>query len=127
MNCNSKKDALKKMKYQDGGEVESFDEMSDADFLENFNKEGLERVEKYKFNKPSKFSKDYGDSEDSRFHDTSMSEEGRKLAAYFGADIPEEDESEINPRTMKTLPEGIDDELARKMLVLKMLKDRNKK
>lgn len=123
MDCNSKKEALKKMKslkLQDGGEVPSD--------ISNFDEEGQRRLAEYMFNKSNSVVPDYGDSEDERMRHFSDEEKLKRLAAYFGVDLDKgrSPASEVETRQGlgKTIPEGTDEETARKMLILKSLKDR---
>ena len=124
MDCKYRKEALKKMKLQDGGAI-SEEQYQD---LLNLANEGQRRVEMDKFNRPSRLVPDMGDSEDSRSEDLGMEERGRQLASFLGAmqdrSPASEMEQEPSARSEATIPEGADEEMARKILLMKMMRDK---
>jgi len=123
MDCKYRKEALKKMKLQDGGAI-SEEQYQD---LLNFNNEGQRRVEMDKFNRPSRVVPDMGDSETSRLQELSPEERIRQLRAFVGDDQDRSPASEMEQRpsmrSEKTIPEGTDEEMARKILSIISMRD----
>jgi len=109
MDCKYRKEALKKMKLQDGGAI-SEEQYQD---LLNFNNEGQRRVEMDKFNRPSRVVPDMGDSEESRLQELSPEEQIRQLRAFVGAEQDRSPASEMEQRpsirSQKTIPEDVKD------------------
>jgi hypothetical protein len=110
----------KKKRYEDGGIQETVDEMVD------FNKAGRERMARQAFNRPSRVRPDLGDSEDERMEYFSPEQKLARLKAYFGVEegrSPSSEEEIESSRFKPTIPEGADDDLARKLLMLKAKRD----
>ena len=109
MDCKYRKEALKKMKLQDGGAI-SEEQYQD---LLNFNNQGQRRVEMDKFNRPSRVVPDMGDSEESRLQELSPEEQIRQLRAFVGAEQDRSPASEMEQRpsirSQKTIPEDVKD------------------
>ena len=109
MDCKYRKEALKKMKLQDGGAIS---EQQYQDLLD-FNNEGRRRVEMDKFNRPSRVVPDMGDHEDSRLEELGPEEKMRQLRAFIGADQDRSPASEMeqmsSSRSQKTIPDDVKD------------------
>ena len=120
MNYNARKEALKKMKkYQAGGVANDFDP-------EEFDREGQLRLAEYMDSKQKGIvSPDMGDSESGE-RELSMEDRLARSAAYFDVPLkgrsPASEDEMIPNRLEKTIPDDADPEMARKILMLKMLK-----